>query len=133
MEQPNEWLEISDLNKFTNYLRKMVYINFSEDKDEEFDLLINNQAMQGIDNDELNQCLTVKESKIIIRELAKKFRNKHTGKIKYLVNDEILYSIIENLNQRMVSNLIASLVSKGLLESAFDTEKNDFVFWAKKE
>ena len=31
----------------------------------------------------------------------------------------------------MVSNMISNLVKKGLLESAFDEEKNDFVFWKK--
>jgi len=31
----------------------------------------------------------------------------------------------------MVSNIINSLVKKGLIETAFDSEKNDFIFWVK--
>jgi hypothetical protein len=32
----------------------------------------------------------------------------------------------------MVSNIISGLVQKGLVETAFDEEANDFVFWVKK-
>ena len=31
----------------------------------------------------------------------------------------------------MVSNILNQLVQKGLVESAFDTESNDFIFWVK--
>ena len=39
---------------------------------------------------------------------------------------------MEQLCERMVSNIIQSLVKKGLVETAFDNEKNDFIFWVKK-
>jgi hypothetical protein len=29
----------------------------------------------------------------------------------------------------MVSNILAKLVNDGLIDSAFDSEKNDFIFW----
>jgi hypothetical protein len=32
----------------------------------------------------------------------------------------------------MISNILSKLVSEGLLDSAFDTEKNDFIFWVKE-
>ena len=33
----------------------------------------------------------------------------------------------------MVSNIVKGLVSRGLVESAFDSEKNDFVFWVRTD
>jgi hypothetical protein len=33
----------------------------------------------------------------------------------------------------MVSNILTKLVSDGIIESAFDTEKNDFIFWVKEQ
>ena len=33
----------------------------------------------------------------------------------------------------MTSNLLASMVSSGILESAYDSEINDFVFWRTNE
>ena len=37
------------------------------------------------------------------------------------------------MNSRMISNLLNGLVSKGLVESSYDSELNDFVFWIKDE
>jgi hypothetical protein len=33
----------------------------------------------------------------------------------------------------MVSNILAKLVGDGLLDSAFDSERNDFIFWIKED
>jgi hypothetical protein len=33
----------------------------------------------------------------------------------------------------MISNLLNTLVNKGLVETAFDEKSNDFVFWVKNE
>ena len=41
--------------------------------------------------------------------------------------------IVHKLNDRMVSNIISGLVQKGLVETAFDNEVNDFVFWVKND
>jgi len=84
------------------------------------------------EREELENVLNKKECINIIKEGSKKIRNKRTKKVKYLMVDKILYTIIQNINQRMISNIISNLVKKGLLETAFDEEKNDFVFWAKE-
>jgi predicted transcriptional regulator len=68
---------------------------------------------------------------IIVKNLTKKQKHKISKKIRYVLNDTILVDIIENLNSRMVSNVLTNLVQKGLVESAFDSQKNDFVFWIK--
>ena len=33
-DSESEWLEISNLPKFTDYIRKMIYINFNEENAE---------------------------------------------------------------------------------------------------
>jgi hypothetical protein len=137
MKNYEDWLEISDIEKFTEYVRNVVYINFRseniEEEEEEYDIDFNEaiQPLSDEENLELNSILTQKECINIIKETSKKIRHKKTKEIKYLINNKILYKIIQNINQRMVSNMISNLVKKGLLESAFDEEKNDFVFWKK--
>ncbi|NBT08684.1 MAG: hypothetical protein EBS98_07780, partial [Chitinophagia bacterium] len=42
-------------------------------------------------------------------------------------------TILEELNSRLVSNILNSLVNKGLIESAYDSDTNDFVFWVKND
>jgi len=49
------------------------------------------------------------------------------------MNNSMFLSIIESLNDRMVSNLLNSLVNRGLVETAYDAEENDFVFWVKDD
>lgn len=147
MKKDEGWLEISDMDKFADYIRNIVYINFKEENDSEdipeentkkeqinyeldldkdVDLLTNEELL------ELNSVLAKKECEIIIKEVSKKLRNKKNKTIRYLINDKRLSKIIEDVNQRLVSNIIAGLVKKGLLESAFDNEQNDFVFWKKE-
>ena len=33
----------------------------------------------------------------------------------------------------MTSNIVNGLVQKGLIETAFDSEANDFIFWIKED
>ena len=113
-----------------------IYINFRSENienEEEYEIDFNEttQPLSDEENIELNSILTQIECINIVKETSKKIRHKKTKKIKYLINDKILYTIIQNINRRMVSNMISNLVKKGLLESAFDEEKNDFVFWKK--
>lgn len=137
MKNYEDWLEISDIEKFTEYVRNVVYINFKsehiEEDEDSYEIDFNDaiQPLTDEENLELDSILTQKECINIIKETSKKIRHKKTKEIKYLINDNILYKIVQNINQRMVSNLISNLVKKGLLESAFDEEKNDFVFWKK--
>ena len=128
----DEWLEISNIKKFTNYIRTMVFVSFSKDEPEE-DILKCFEELTEQEKEELDNLLDIQECLLIIKGLARKVRNKKSRKIKYLVSSEMLNQMIEDVNQRMVSNIIQVLVSKGILETAFDEEKNDFVFWTKEE
>jgi hypothetical protein len=42
-------------------------------------------------------------------------------------------AFIESLNSRLVSNMLHKLSMEGFLESAFDSNLNDFVFWVKED
>jgi len=136
MKNNGDWLEISDIDKFTDYIRNIVYISFKDDEsiDDENYIVDINSAFETLTKEEIQELESVldkKECINIIKETSRKIRNKKTRKVKYLMDDKILYDIIDHINQRMVSNIISNLVKKGLLESAFDEEKNDFVFWKK--
>lgn len=41
--------------------------------------------------------------------------------------------MIETFNSRMVSNMLNNLVNKGVLETAYDSESDDFIFWTKND
>ena len=56
---------------------------------------------------------------------------KSNQEIVLFISDDDYHIFLEDLNRRLVSNLIGSLVNKGVLDSAFDDERNDFIFWVK--
>ena len=33
----------------------------------------------------------------------------------------------------MISNILSGLVNKGLVDTAYDSQSNDFVFWVKED
>lgn len=131
MDKNNKtWLEIYNVNQFSDYLRKVVYLNFidsAEENDTDISKCFN--KLSSKEKKELNNCLSIKESEIIVKENSRRMRHKKTKEKVYLMNSVVLNKLLEKLNQRLVSNIISSLVSKGMLESAYDEEQNDFVFW----
>lgn len=128
-----EWFVIPDLNTFTYKARAIVFNNFGkhndEDEQSDIDSIIDDVKEQ--DQEEFDKMLSHQESLVIIKENIKKEKNKYTKKIRYILDDTIFLDIIQKLNDRMVSNILNSLVQKGLVESAFDSASNDFVFWIK--
>jgi len=125
------WLEIMDLDKLINFSRKLVFLNFDPKNDalsdNRFFKKIEDENLSKKDQAEMDEVLSFDESLSIFKEFIKKSKKDQQWYMKELDYDIIL----ENLNERMVSNIIRSLVKKGFLESAFDNEKNDFVFWVK--
>lgn len=126
-----EWLEISDKNRLIDWSRRFVYKSFGID-DESFDM---ESIMEEIDNlteseqEEMDNVMPLQETKNIISEFIKRRKNKKTGKVGIFIKEDDYSEFLVQLSSRMTSNIIAKLVSKGYLESAFDAEKNDFVFW----
>lgn len=128
----SEWFIISDLSEFTDKARAIVYNNFGTWQDgSDLDILIDDVADE--EQAEFDKMLSHQESLVIIKENVKKQKNKITKKIRYILNDTIFADIVYKLNDRMVSNIMSNLVQKGLVETAFDDEANDFVFWVKKD
>jgi hypothetical protein len=126
----DQWFVITDLDEFTDKARAIVYNNFGVwNNPDNMDVLIDDVVEN--DKEEFDKILSHQESVIIVQELVKKQKNKKTKQIRYTLNDEIFAKIVHDLNDRMVSNIINGLVQKGLIESAFDDEANDFVFWVK--
>jgi hypothetical protein len=126
-------LEILNLDKLINFSRRLVFFNFDEqnadESDADFIEKVNN--IKDTDNTELDLILPFDECKAIFQELIKKKINKTTKSVKYLMKESDYDKILVMLNNRMESNIVKGLVNKGIVEIAFDSEKNDFVFWIK--
>lgn len=130
-----KWLEVVNLDKLVNFSRRVVFHNFDErnnDLDDD-DFMEKIKRIEKDDDPEIDEILSFEESKNIFREFTKKKINKKTKKTKMFIKEADYDEILLQLNQRMVSNIVKGLVSKGLVESAFDDERNDFVFWVKSQ
>jgi hypothetical protein len=128
----SEWFIISDLSDFTDKARAIVYNNFGSWQDmSELGILMDD--IKDEEQEEFENTLSHRESLVIVKENIKKQKNKRTQKVRYILNDTIFADIVHKLHDRIVSNIIRNLVQKGLVETAFDDEANDFVFWVKED
>lgn len=128
----SQWFIVPDLSEFTDKARAIVYNNFGVWQDKsDIDVIIDDVVEN--EREEFDKILSHQESLVIVKENVKKERNKITKETRYILNDEIFAEIVHKLNDRMVSNIINGLVQKGLVETAFDSEANDFVFWIKED
>jgi len=123
------YLEVVNVKKLIDFSRRIVYHNFDEENND----LTDKEFLEKVDslefdNKEMNHLLPYNECKAIIKPYLVSIDFEYF-KIKEDDYDEFLVE----LNRRMVSNIVKDLVSKGLVDSAFDSEKNDFVFWVKTE
>ena len=127
-----DWFIIKDIEEFTNKTRAIVYNNFGNwDSESKIDNMIDSVKESEISD--MDKVLSYSESLIIIKQIVKKQRNKKTNETRYILDENLFEKIITDLNSRMVSNILNDLVKKGLIESAYDTESNDFIFWIKDE
>ena len=82
---------------------------------------------------EIELLLPIKECRQIFEELTMSKRHKKTKILTHFIKDDNYDIVLERLNQRMISNMVQGLVKKGVLETGFDNDRNDFVFWIKKD
>jgi hypothetical protein len=130
----NEWFLVKDLEELINSTRALIFNNFGkrdEDKDSIDDILATTINEQ--DKKELNDILSYDESLVIVKSLIKKQFNKKSRKTRYVMTEKIFIEIIESLNDRMVSNMLNGLVNRGMVETAYDSESDDFIFWIKDD
>lgn len=127
-----DWFIINDITEFTDKARAIVYNNFGNwESTNGVDQIID--SVKDSDKKDFDRILSHDESLVIVKQVAKKQKNKKTQQVRYIVNEKIFAKIVEDLNSRMVSNVLNELVKKGLVESAYDSESNDFIFWIKDE
>lgn len=131
-ESDDEWYIVNGIDDLINSSRALVFNNFGKSKSEDPDDLIS-FTVDPKDIKELDSVLSFEESKVIVFSIIKKQRNKISKQIRYLLNNDMYEKIIGCLNDRMVSNILNGLVNKGLVETAYDDEADDFVFWIKDE
>jgi glucan phosphorylase len=130
----DQWFFISNFDEFVDHSRSLVFKFFGEANQIADDSMTASlYKMTNKETEEMDQTLTHDEAAAIIKNYAKQQVNRKTKKTRYCLTDKILQVIIEDLNSRMVSNILTKLVVDGVLDSAFDTEKNDFIFWVKEE
>jgi regulator of PEP synthase PpsR (kinase-PPPase family) len=126
--------EIKDLEEFTESARRLVFSGFGKAVEETQDDFTNMVTkLSGEEETEMNQVLSQQESILIVESLARKQTNKRTKQIRHIINEKIFTDILEALNARLVSNILSNLNKRGLIESAYDDELNDFVFWVKED
>jgi hypothetical protein len=137
MNKNDDWFIIKDFEGFIESTRALVFNSFGNDKDktdkekpDKDDFIM---SVSDKDKEELDKVLSYDESLVIIIGFLKKEKHKTSNRIRYLVNDSSFMDIIYSLNDRMTSNILNGLVNRGLVETAYDDESNDFVFWVKED
>ena len=126
-----DWFVIKDLEQFIETTRSLDFNSFGDNKNKNWDEL--KLDVLDSEKEELDTILSHEECLNIAKDILRTQTNKKTLEKRYLVSDESYYMFVDSLNQRMVGNLLQGLVSKGLVETAFDNETNDFIFWVPDE
>lgn len=125
----NQWYVINDFEEFVNASRALIFNTFGKNLDESDQDSIHNMidCSKLEDKEELDKSLSYDESAVIAKTVFT------INEDKYLVNDDGFVRFLELLNDRLVSNILNNLANMGLVESAYDNDSNDFVFWIKDE
>ncbi|MEB3202981.1 MAG: hypothetical protein VKK05_09250 [Synechococcus sp.] len=126
MKKKNELYHITNIDLFLQSTRVLVYSGFGE-KEQSKTLNIDIANLSKNEVEEMDRYISMQETSNIARLYLKKKHNK------YFISDSAYLEFIEALNLRMTSNILHKLVQDNLLETAFDEEHNDFIFWVKDE
>lgn len=131
MNDSNEVFIIDDLPKFIESTRVLVFNTFGETEEgiDELSFLLSELDKEEVG--ELNETLTQQECEIISKDFIRKETNKKTKKIRFTISTKKYMAMIESFNSRMISNMLNNMVNRDLLETAYDVDANDFVFWVK--
>lgn len=134
MSKNNEWFIIDDLEKFIESSRVLIFDSFGKNDStdvDELSIMLNDLPEEEIE--ELNKVLTQEECLAIAKPFMRLEKNKRTKEIRYIISSKKYMEMLESFNSRMVSNLLNHLVNKGVLDSAYDSDSDDFIFWVKDE
>lgn len=122
--------DIYDLEMFVQKTRVLVYNSFGASSEPIDEIDMDFENLNKDQQKEIDNCLSEKEALNIVLEHILQKRDRD-GNIINLLSEENFMAIINDFSLRMTSNILNTLASKGLVDSAFDEETNDFVFWAK--
>jgi Mg/Co/Ni transporter MgtE len=134
MSKNNEWFIIDDLEKFVESSRVLIFDSFGKNDSTNIDdlsIMLNDLPKDEIE--ELNSVLTQEECLVMAKPFMKLEKNKRTQEIRYIISSKKYMEMLESFNSRMVSNLLNNLVNRGILDSAYDSDSDDFIFWVKDE
>lgn len=130
----SKWYLIKDLDNFVDHARSLVFKFFGTMNEESEDTITEAlSVLSDAEIGEMDSVLSHEESALIIRNNTKVVVDPITKIESFQITDDILYKILEELNSRLVSNILSQLVQKGVLDSAFDSVTNDFIFWIKND
>ena len=115
---------------FVQKTRVLVYNSFGTSSKPIDEIDMDFENLNKDQQKEIDNCLSEKEALNIVLEHVLQKRDRD-GNIINLLSEENFMAIINDFSLRMTSNILNTLASKGLVDSAFDEETNDFVFWAK--
>lgn len=138
-----DWYFITRFEEFIDHSRGLIFDLFLEStKEKPSEEVVVSYSSSNDDIGKILSCfeedepeqlalyLTHSEAVVISKRFATLKTDKKTQKEKYVISDQLFLEMLECFNSRLISNLLNSLVNAGLLESAFDSTLNDFVFWA---
>jgi hypothetical protein len=127
----NDWHQIKNYSEFVEHTRLLVFKLFGEESDDNpiSNIIDMSMPLNTKDKEEMDKMLSYEESSVIVNSFARHKINKKTKETAYFITQQILMDIVESLNSRLVSNILNKLVNDGILESAYDSEKQDFIFW----
>jgi hypothetical protein len=114
--------------EFINQVRRIVFAGFGSEDLEHNKL---SELIAEIDEKEMDNTISFAECNVIAKEYIEE--KKIRRKTKYFLSDSKFNEFVEAVNARLVSNILTELVDMGQLESAWDNEANDFIFWVKED
>ena len=125
-----DWYEIIDFFGFTSSLREMIIEDFYSEEEKfkknKFGGLFKEQKEQ------IEKRLSLQEAENIVSSFIKTKKD-NLGNDSYTISKKSLAKALKDLNTRITSNILKDLVSKGVVDTAYDNEKNDFIFWIKDQ
>jgi hypothetical protein len=123
----SDWYIISDFEEFIDTSRLLVFNSFGSKSEEDDNRTYTELTVD--EQTEIDKILSYNECEIIAKSIVRKQVNKKTNATRYIISDKTFTDMINSFNERMVSNLLQVLVNKGLIETAYDSESNDFLFY----
>lgn len=119
--------EILNIDEFVDGSRTLIYSTFLQKKPDLEKLNLKIDQLSEAEQKEIEECLTHRECLLMLEPYIK------TKNGIQMISEKKYIDYLTDLNGRMVSNILKNLASKGYIETAFDDEINDFVFWTKED